>query len=425
MKQKKQVLIIGAGLSGLSLAFHLEKKGIHPIITDRASAIGGRIRTDFIDGFTLDRGFQVLLSGYEEVNHLFSQNELSPKKYYPSGALIRLNNTFVKISNPLKQFTFHPLFASDFSKLALFFFKQSFLFQKPPDETIKELIENLQLSKPFVDNFLIPFLSGIFLDTSLKTHSSIALGILKQFTLGYAYLPQGGMQTVPKALVKKLKETDIYLKSHVLNINHRTVLLESGHLLGADKIAIATDAPDLKKLIGNIEIPKSCSVTNIYFSLDKKELTPEPFLYLNGEGGPINNLSFINLIDETVSPSNKHLISATVVDSTFQGDDHLVLKVREQICRWFAIKEGLEFLRMYQIPHALPRQEKPQEIKECRLAKNPNIYVCNELVGEASINGALKIGRLCAEAIYKDFLEEAPPYTPVKLTNYTLEQQPN
>jgi protoporphyrinogen oxidase len=408
--KKKRVLIIGAGLSGLSLAFHLEKKGIHPIICDKASAVGGRIRTDHFNGFTLDRGFQVILSSYEEVNTLFPKNTLGEKHYFASGAFIRLNNAFVKFKNPLKNFTLFPLFASDLKKLTFFLIKNTFLFQKESSLSTKELIETLNLSNAFVKNFLHPFLSGIFLDTSLRVDSSLFLKRLKQFTFGSAYLPTKGMQTLPKALVKKLKETEILLNSHVMNLNYKTALLESGQMIGADRIVIATDAPDMKKLIGPIKIPESCSLTNLYFSLDKKVLTPEPYLYLNGEEGPINNLSFNNLIDETLSPSDKHLISVTVIDPFYRSQENLPLKVREQICRWFQIKEGLEFLRMYEIAHALPSQERREELSGYRLAKNPYVYICNELVGEASINGALKTARLVADEIYKDFMEEDPPY---------------
>lgn len=406
MNQKKRVLIVGAGLSGLSLAFHLEQKGILPIICEKGSAVGGRIRTDFVDGFTLDRGFQTILTSYDEVNNLFSKSELGVKNYFQSGAIVRLNGnwTTVKVFTP---------FFSDFRKLALLLLKNSLPFHGESDLSAKEVIASLNLSKPFVECFLHPFLSGVFLDSTLKTHSSILLRALKQFAFGLAYLPSGGMQTLPNALLKKLKMAEIYLKSPVLSINHKAILLDSGQMLSADKIAVATDASDLKKLIPNIKIPKSCSVSNFYFSLDKKVLAPKPFLYLNGEGGPINNLTFNNLIDESVSLPSKHLISATVVDPEVQHEEHLMLQVREQICRWFNIKEGLEFLRMYHIPHALPMQEHPLKIENPRLKQMPNVYICNELVGEASINGALRLGRDVAEAIAKDFAEEEPLRPPV------------
>ena len=79
MKDQK-IYIIGAGLSGLVAAIELEKAGFSPIILESSDKVGGRMKTDQVDGYLLDHGFQVILTAYPEVKrylnfyHLFYIN---------------------------------------------------------------------------------------------------------------------------------------------------------------------------------------------------------------------------------------------------------------------------------------------------------------------------------------------------------------
>lgn len=87
---KKKVIIIGTGLSGLAAAKELTKAGCNDfLIIDSADGPGGRVRTDVVDGYLLDRGFQVFIDSYPEAKSLFDDdfNDLNLKSFLP-GALV-------------------------------------------------------------------------------------------------------------------------------------------------------------------------------------------------------------------------------------------------------------------------------------------------------------------------------------------------
>ncbi len=101
------IVIIGAGIAGLTCAKYLKDKGIEAILLEASSGVGGRVRTDVVDGYTLDRWGQVLLTSYPEAQKLLNYKDLCFKKM-PSGAGIRRGNTFSVMPNPLKDFTSAP-----------------------------------------------------------------------------------------------------------------------------------------------------------------------------------------------------------------------------------------------------------------------------------------------------------------------------
>ena len=101
------IVIIGAGIAGLTCAKYLKDKGIEALILEASYGVGGRVRTDIVDGFKLDRGFQVLLTSYPEARKLLNYNELNFKTL-PSGARIRIGDSFHVMPNPLKNWTTAP-----------------------------------------------------------------------------------------------------------------------------------------------------------------------------------------------------------------------------------------------------------------------------------------------------------------------------
>ena len=56
------VAIVGAGLAGLACAQDLTRAGVECTVLEASDGVGGRVRTDAIDGYLLDRGFQILLT---------------------------------------------------------------------------------------------------------------------------------------------------------------------------------------------------------------------------------------------------------------------------------------------------------------------------------------------------------------------------
>ena len=96
------VTIIGAGLAGLACATRLAHSGIDFQILEATERIGGRVRSDVVDGFTLDHGFQVLLTAYPACRELLDYNALRLRPFDP-GALIRIGDTFHALGDPWRK----------------------------------------------------------------------------------------------------------------------------------------------------------------------------------------------------------------------------------------------------------------------------------------------------------------------------------
>ncbi|MFN8709921.1 MAG: FAD-dependent oxidoreductase, partial [Planctomyces sp.] len=82
------VVIVGGGLAGLTCAKTLVRAGIETILLEASDEVGGRVRTDEVDGFLLDRGFQVLLTAYPEAKQQLDYSALQLQAFEP-GSLIR------------------------------------------------------------------------------------------------------------------------------------------------------------------------------------------------------------------------------------------------------------------------------------------------------------------------------------------------
>ena len=113
MAQKDlKIYIIGAGVSGLIAAKVLENSGYAPVVLEATDRAGGRVKTDLIDGFQLDHGFQVLLSSYPAAQKYLDFKALELQELR-SGAVIFKNGKQQVIGDPLRDISV--LFSTLFS----------------------------------------------------------------------------------------------------------------------------------------------------------------------------------------------------------------------------------------------------------------------------------------------------------------------
>ena len=427
VRADKDVLIVGAGLAGLNCARRLAEGGVASRIFEASDEVGGRVRTDQLEGFLLDRGFQVFLTAYPEARRALDYERLSLRPFY-SGALIRAGGEFVKFADPVR----HPLdglltlFSSAAGtvgdKLRLGRLRLSTgegawekLFRRPETTTLAAL-GAAGFSESLVEQFFRPFFGGVFLERELRTSSRMFEFTFRMFSSGVAALPAAGMGEIPRQLAARLAPGSVHLNAPVASVEAGAVTLASGERVAADAVVVAAGEYAAARLLGltpTAAAAPSRTAACMYFAAGESPVA-EPILVLNGEGaaeaGPVNNLCVPSMVAPAYAPPGASLISVSVVGERASAvDAELEGAVREQLAGWFgaAVIRGWRHLRTYRIPRALPEQSHAALADASRVRLRPGLYACGDYLDSASINGALRAGRLAAEAAIEDLTSAA------------------
>lgn len=409
------VVIIGAGLAGLTCARHLQKRGVDCTILEASDGIGGRVRTDIVDGFRLDRGFQVMLTAYPETQRELDYDALDLHTFY-DGAVVRCNGSFHRIADPFR----HPFDAPRMlfspvgtlgDKLRVARARQQLtsesvaaIMARPELTTQEALRDRWGFSEVMIDRFFRPFFGGIFFDTDLQASSRMFEFIFKMFSEGQAALPADGMQAIPEQIASHLEQDTVRLNAPVEAVEGNTVVLRSGESLTPEAIVVATEAPTANRLLGNGAPAEHRSTVCMYFAADESPLDT-PILVLNGDGsGPVNNVSVPSDVAPSYAPAGQSLVSVVIVGDPEQSDADLQRAVRQQLIDWFGLAAGgWKHLRTVHVPYALPEQAPPFLSPPARpVRRRPGLYVCGDHTRTASLNGALNSGRDAARAVLTD-----------------------
>jgi phytoene dehydrogenase-like protein len=406
-----EVLIVGGGLAGLCCARRLCGAGVTCRVLEASDAVGGRARTDRMDGFLLDRGFQVLLTAYPEARQTLDYDALELQPFEP-GALVRCGGRFQRLVDPWRR-PRHVL-ATAFSSVGTLADKLRIaglrrrvrrttldeLYEQPEQSTIERLRQE-GFSSRIIERFFRPFLGGVFLDRDLETSSRLFTFVFRMFADGDAVLPAQGMHAIARQLAERLPPGTVHTNSVVERLESRAVRLADGRQLTAKAIVVAVDHPTAARLLGDSQPPAARSATCLYFAAEQPPVN-EPILVLNGEGqGLINNLCVPSLVAPTYAPPGAALVSATVLGIPAIDGHHLESSVRQQLQEWFGNQvQTWRHLRTYHIPFALPAQSPPALSP---VAKSPRrrdgIWLCGDYLDTASIQGAMVSGRRAAEDV--------------------------
>src|SRR5215472_7645096 len=207
MSRTPDVLIVGAGLAGLSCARYLADSAISFQIIEASDGIGGRVRTDQYQGFLLDRGFQVLLTAYPEAQRTLDYHALALRKFSP-GAFSWFAGRFNRLADPWRTpGGWRAVLKSDFGtfwdKLCVLRLRSRLrrasiaqIFEHPETSTSAAL-ESSGFSEEFLHRFFRPFFGGILLDRELESSSRMFEFVFKMLAEGDAAVPAGGMGAIP------------------------------------------------------------------------------------------------------------------------------------------------------------------------------------------------------------------------------------
>lgn len=398
------VVIIGAGVSGLIAARNLEEFGYKPIILEAFDQIGGRVKTDIVSGYQLDHGFQVLLDAYPMAKKYLNYEELDLQLLLP-GSLIYKNGNGKMFGDPLRDSSF--LLPTVFSSYAGLFDKWKIfrLNSTLKGEDVSKIFGRAELStedylrdhgfsSDVIENFFRPFFSGIFLEPDLATSSRMFEFVYKMFGEGNAVIPKAGMGAIASQLANSLKHTSIRLNNNVLNVNSQQITLENNDVMHYDFVIIATDPGKIMKNYASTLDWKSCE--NLYFTA-KNRAFDQPIIALNANSESFVNNIFYPTSIETANKGDDELLSVTIVKDHSLSEDDLVEKVKRDLNADFNISD-LTFLKRYEIPHALPSLEGLEYSRE----ENESLLTDRiALAGDHQLNGSLNAAMISGESAAK------------------------
>ena len=407
---EEPVIIVGAGMAGLSCAVHLQAAGLNLRLIDSSDVVGGRVRTDVVDGFLLDRGFQVYLDAYPETGALLDLKALDLRKFEP-GALVfdgkRLKRLMDVFRRPASAWTSATASIGGFiDKLRVGLMRSQILgstleqIANREDRTTESYLRGRGFSEAMIDSFFRSFYGGIFLESELRTSSRMFEFTFKMFGQGSATLPAKGMGEIPKQLAARLPLDSITLNQKVVGLDAHSVTLLSGEQIHGRAVVLATNATGVGSFLPELKerMPKWRSVTNLYFYAPSSPIN-ESIICLNGSGeGVVNNVCALTDASPDYSPDDRALISVSVLG--LHPEEGLPAKIQQELMGWFGecVAQWCH-LRTDLIPEALPEQAPNAHEYKLGFIQQKGIYVCGDHATSASIEGAVISGKRVAEAI--------------------------
>ena len=397
-------VVIGAGLAGLAAARQIKSHGKSVIVLEAQDGVGGRVRTDKVDGFLLDRGFQVLLTAYPELKTQVDMSALD-LKMFSSGAVVMRNGKASVVTDPFREprravaTVFAPIGSlTDKMRIAALRWRvmrssEAKILSKPDISTVVAL-RTFGFSSKIIDRFFRSLFGGIQLDPDLRTSRRMFEIIFKYLSEGQSALPNSGMSALPEQMAKHLGSENIFLDTRVTGISPGIVSTTNSQIK-AKAIVVATDQPASAELLKTDKIASRVAGC-VYFSADSPP-THEKFVVLDGTGkGPVLNAAVLSNIAPSYAPPGQHLIVAAL-PGVIDGD--LETMSRDQLRTWWGPQvDAWRHIKTYRIAHAGPEQLPPFN-PEQQVSLGDGIFVCGDHRDTGSIQGALYSGRRCGDAV--------------------------
>jgi phytoene dehydrogenase-like protein len=412
------VLIVGAGLAGLACALELQRRGIPFRIFEASDGVGGRVQTDIVEGFRLDRGFQVYLTAYPEGQRVLDYDSLRFQRFLP-GAMVRFGHRFHRVMDPWRepfaalQSLLNPV-GSVVDKLRVARLRAASMagtveqVLARPGTTTRKALEQYGFSPNMIERFFSPFFGGILLDRELSVTSRMLEFVFRMMAMGDTVLPEKGMGEIPRQMAGKLCAGCIEFGRRVREVNAKRIRFEDGRDVVGRAVVVAVEGPEAARLVPEFAPVHSRAVCCLYFASAGEPPLPEPIVVLDGNGeGLVHNFSVPSQVSRAYAPEGQNLMSATVLGNPDVDDAALEQRVRAQLRGWFGASiDTWRLLRIYRIRHGHPILENEGPAEKSVRAEN-GVFVCGDHRFLPSIHAALVNGRHAAEALAAEIAGQA------------------
>ena len=410
---RADVVVVGAGLAGLACARALVGRGLDVLVLESEDGVGGRVRTDHVDGYTLDRGFQVLNTGYPELRRVVDLDAIDLRPF-DAAAGIHAQGRRVTVANPVAK-PMSAVAALDLpvgglgGKAALGLYAG--LCATLPARSLKrradisgaEAWRRASIPQDVVDGVLRPFFSGVLLEQDMTTSRRFTDLMMRMFVRGQSTVPAGGMRALPDQLAAGLPAGTVRLGAPVHRVTHDRVETAEG-AVAARAVVVATDGWAAAPLLpGLVEPPVPRGVTTVYHAAPAFE-GATGMLLLDAERSPVANTIVLSEAAPEYAPPGRALVSTSMVHGSVPEDPDGP-EVRETLARLHVTDTSAwELLGVYDLPRAQPGMPAPHPMRRpVRLSGSDGpVYVAGDHRDTSSIQGALVSGRRAADAVLED-----------------------
>ena len=398
MSKSYDNIIIGSGITGLTIAKLLNNKNEDYLIIDKNNSVGGKLATENHLGYELDCGFQILLEDYPNLKIFPEIYNLEAKRLSSGFITIKQENLY-KILNPFKNIkglspanTFPGFTLKDkYLLLKLILLNKKYKNKKIP---VKDFLKNFGFSHTFIKNFFVSFFQGVFLSKDLNVPLKYFLFIFSLFSKSNVSIPINGIDQIAKNIASLLDSSKIIFNKEIINIGINSIKTKDGDSFNFKNL-YCTD-PKIEKLINkelNQEFFKDITYNGtqcFYFISDMVDIN-EDFIYLFPDSNNITNIYFKK------ASQNELLVSVSSLSMEVSKNT-----IEKEILGYFSSMKNIRFLNSYKIPDALPSNPKFFNFQEKSFYKyNNNIYFAGDYLSSPCLDGAIQSGINLVESLRK------------------------
>lgn len=400
--QRAEVVVVGAGLAGLSAAVRLQDAGCDVHVLEAAGSPGGRLATERIDGFVVDRGFQVLNTGYPRAADL--DLDALHLGWFERGAIVRVDGKPHRVVDPRRRpsaliDTATAPLGSLRERAALLRFSLRAAgtpverLLRAPERAAEEALLRAGVGRVAMERFLRPFLAGVLLEDELATSSRYLDLLWRSFVRGAIGLPDRGMQAVGEQLAGRLAPHRLHLGSAVSAVSSGSVAAATG-TWRADAVVVATDPATAGDLLPAVAATAPRQVTT-HFHVLPSSPWKAPLIVLGEPGGRLVNSVVLSDAQPRYSPDGRALVASSTLAPTVESS------IRKEVARAHGVAEAdLDHLTSITVRGAQPAALPPLHLRR-PVDLGDGVYVCGDHRDTPSIQGAMASGARAARAVLR------------------------
>lgn len=409
------VVVVGAGLAGLECARTVAEAGVSVRVLEAADTVGGRIRTDHVDGFTLDRGFQLLNPAYPAVAERVDVDALDLQSFLPGVAVRAKTGRLALLADPRRAPHLIPRTVVD--ALAAGLLRPAELIRlarwaapvlgpadrltgaaaRGADVSLADSLAAAGVRGPLREQVLEPFLAGVLAEDDGATSSAFARLLLRAFLTGTPGLPAAGMAALPAQLAAHLPDVVLGARvEQVVRVGGGVVVVGPDSQLTARAAVVATDPVTAGALVPGLSVPAMKGLVTWWFAADAAP-SRLPAVVVDGwRAGPVVNAAVVSLAAPSYAPPGQHLVQVTAL---LDGELPSEAGVKRQAGEMFGSEaRGWRLLTRHEVPRALPAQPPPL-VHRAPVAMGEGLFVAGDHRDTASIQGAMVSGRRAGRAV--------------------------